>query len=362
MNLLMFVGGLVLLVVGANALVRGASKLALSFGISPLVVGLTIVAFGTSAPEVAVSVGAVLDGNPDIAIGNVVGSNIFNVLFILGISALITPLIVNIQLIRQEVPIMLGASLLLLALGLDGTLSFLDGALLFALLIVYTVFLVVQSRRETQAAKDEYAAEVKPAEAGAWDDKLPMQLLLIVVGLAALVFGSEYLVTAAISFAKAMGVSDLVIGLTIVAAGTSMPEVATSITAAIKGERDIAVGNVVGSNTFNILGCLGLSGLVSGDMGLAMAPSLLAFDIWVMLAVALACLPVFMTGREIARWEGGVFLGYYVAYVAYLIMASQQHAALPAFSGVMMGFVVPITIVTLVVAMFGSRSKPTDPG
>ena len=362
MNLLMFVGGLVLLVVGANALVRGASKLALSFGISPLVVGLTIVAFGTSAPEVAVSVGAVLDGNPDIAIGNVVGSNIFNVLFILGISALITPLIVNIQLIRQEVPIMLGASLLLLALGLDGKLSLLDGALLFALLVAYTVFLVVQSRRETQAAKDEYAAEVKPAEAGAWDDKLPVQLLLIVVGLAALVFGSEYLVTAAISFAKAMGVSDLVIGLTIVAAGTSMPEVATSITAAIKGERDIAVGNVVGSNTFNILGCLGLSGLVSGDMGLVMAPSLLAFDIWVMLAVALACLPVFMTGREIARWEGAVFLGYYVAYVAYLIMASQQHAALPAFSGVMMSFVVPITIVTLVVAMFGSRSKPADPG
>jgi cation:H+ antiporter len=362
MNLLMFVGGLVLLVVGANALVRGASKLALSFGISPLVVGLTIVAFGTSAPEVAVSVGAVLDGNPDIAIGNVVGSNIFNVLFILGISALIAPLIVNIQLIRQEVPIMLGASLLLLALGLDGKLSLLDGALLFALLVAYTVFLVVQSRRETQAAKDEYAAEVKPAEAGAWDDKLPMQLLLIVVGLAALVFGSEYLVTAAISFAKAMGVSDLVIGLTIVAAGTSMPEVATSITAAIKGERDIAVGNVVGSNTFNILGCLGLSGLVSGDMGLVMAPSLLAFDIWVMLAVALACLPVFMTGREIARWEGAVFLGYYVAYVAYLIMASQQHAALPAFSGVMMSFVVPITIVTLVVAMFGSRSKPADPG
>jgi cation:H+ antiporter len=362
MNLLMFVGGLVLLVLGANALVRGASKLALSFGISPLVVGLTIVAFGTSAPEVAVSVGAVLDGRTDIAIGNVVGSNIFNVLFILGISALIAPLIVNIQLIRQEVPIMLGASLLLLALGLDGTLSFLDGAVLFVLLVGYTVFLVVQSRRETQAAKDGYAAEVMPAEAGAWDDKLPMQLLLIVVGLAALVFGSEYLVTAAVSFAKAMGVSDLVIGLTIVAAGTSMPEVATSITAAIKGERDIAVGNVVGSNTFNILGCLGLSGLVSGDMGLVMAPSLLAFDIWVMLAVALACLPVFMTGREIARWEGAVFLGYYGAYVAYLIMASQQHAALPAFSGVMMGFVVPITIITLVVAMFGSRSKPAAPG
>jgi len=359
MNILMFLGGLILLVIGANVLVRGASKLALSFGISPLVVGLTIVAFGTSAPEVAVSVGAVLDGRDDIAIGNVVGSNIFNVLFILGISALLTPLIVNIQLIRQEVPIMIGASLLLLALGLDGRLSFFDGGFLFVLLVAYTVFLVVQSRRETQAARDEYADEIKPAEAGAWDSRLPVQLLLIGAGLAALVFGSDYLVQASVNFAKAMGVSDLVIGLTIVAAGTSMPEVATSITAAIKGERDIAVGNVVGSSTFNILGCLGLSGLVSGDLGLAMAPSLLAFDIWVMLAVALACLPVFMTGREIARWEGGVFLGYYVAYLAYLILAAQQHDALQAFSGVMLSFVVPLTVVTLVVVMI---RRPTAAG
>ncbi|WP_439536529.1 calcium/sodium antiporter [Methyloversatilis sp.] len=361
MNMLVFLGGLMLLVIGANVLVRGASKLALSFGISPLVVGLTIVAFGTSAPEVAVSVGAVLDGKTDIAIGNVVGSNIFNVLFILGISALIAPLVVNIQLIRQEVPIMIGASLLLLALGLDGRLSFFDGGILFVLLVSYTVFLVVQSRRETQAAQDEYAHEIKPAEAGAWDDRLPAQLLLIGAGLAALVFGSEYLVQASVNFAKAMGVSDLVIGLTIVAAGTSMPEVATSITAAVKGERDIAVGNVVGSNTFNILGCLGLSGLVSGDLGLAMASSLLAFDIWVMLTVALACLPVFITGREIARWEGGVFLGYYVAYAAYLVLAAQQHAALQAFSGVMLGFFIPLTVVTLVVVMIRRPAASSAP-
>lgn len=351
MTLLLFLGGLTLLVIGADILVRGASKLAMSFGISPLVIGLTIVAFGTSAPEVAVSVGAILDGKTDIAIGNVVGSNIFNVLSILGISALITPLVVNIQLIRQEVPIMLGASLLLLALSLDGRLSFLDGGFLFALLLAYTVFLVVQSRRETQAAKDEFAEEIKPARTGAWDSHWAAQIGLIAAGLVALVFGSDFLVQASVNFAKAMGVSDLVIGLTIVAAGTSMPEVATSITAAIKGERDIAVGNVVGSNTFNILGCLGLSGMVSGDMGLAMAPSLLAFDIWVMLAVALACLPVFMTDREIARWEGGVFLGYYIAYVAYLVLAAQQHAVLPVFSSVMMGFVIPLTVVTLVVVL-----------
>jgi cation:H+ antiporter len=355
MNILLFLAGLVALVLGASALVRGASKLALSFGISPLVVGLTIVAFGTSAPEVAVSAGAALDGQTDIAVGNVVGSNIFNVLFILGISALITPLVVDVQLIRQEVPIMIGASLLLLALGLDGQVSLTDGALLLGLLVAYTVFLVVQSRRQTQAAADEYAAEVRPAEAGAWDARMPVQIGLIVVGLALLVLGSDWLVTAAVAFAKALGVSDLVIGLTIVAAGTSMPEVATSITAAIKGERDIAVGNVVGSNTFNILGCLGLSSLLSGSAGLGMAPSVMAFDIWVMLAVALACLPVFLSGREIARWEGGVFVAYYVAYVAYLILAAQQHDSLGAFSAAMMSFVVPITVITLVVSLLPRR-------
>ena len=362
MTVLMFLAGLVALIVGAELLVRGASKLALSFGISPLVVGLTIVAFGTSAPEVAVSIGAVLDGKADIAIGNVVGSNIFNVLFILGVSALIVPLVVNIQLIRQEVPIMIGSSLLLLALGLDGKLSRWDGALLFGLLVVYTVFLVIQSRKQTKAAKDEYAAEFKPAPVGGWDAKLPVQLLLIAVGLAFLVVGSEWLVNASVIFAKAMGVSDLVIGLTIVAAGTSMPEVATSITAAIKGERDIAVGNVVGSNTFNILGCLGLSGIVSGDMGLSIAPSLMAFDVWVMLAVALACLPIFITGREIARWEGAVFLLYYAAYVTYLILASQAHDALGVFSKTMMLFVVPLTVITLVVVFIRRNKSGAEPG
>ena len=364
MNLLMFVGGLVLLVVGASTLVRGASQLALSWGISPLVVGLTIVALGTSAPEIAVSVGAVLEGKTDLAMGNVVGSNIFNVLFILGVSALITPLVVHQQLIRQEVPIMLGVSLLLVALTLDGNLSFLDGGLLFALMLAYTAFLVVQSRRQIQAEQvHQTELEQSPPSAGTpdWRTHWAVQIGLVAAGLVALVLGSDYLVQASVSFAKSMGVSDLVIGLTIVAAGTSMPEVATSITAALKGERDIAVGNVVGSNIFNILGCLGLSGLVSGDMGLVVPASLLAFDMWVMLAVALACLPVFITGREIARWAGGVFVGYYVAYVTYLILAAQQHDALQAFSGVMLSFVVPLTVITLVVVMIRRPQASTAP-
>jgi cation:H+ antiporter len=349
-NILVFLLGLVALVAGASLLVRGASKLALSFGISPLVVGLTVVAFGTSAPEVAVSVGAALKGQTDIAIGNVVGSNIFNVLFILGASALITPLLVNVQLIRQEVPIMIGASLLLLLLGIDGRVGLWDAAALLVLLVAYTVFLVVQSRRATQAESDAASAEVLIVGEG-WDSKVPAQIGLIIAGLVALVVGSDWLVGASIAFAKALGVSDLVIGLTVVAAGTSMPEVATSVTAAVKGERDIAVGNVVGSNTFNILGCLGLSGLVAGPQGLSMAPSLMAFDIWVMLAVAVACLPVFLSGREIARWEGLIFLAYYAAYVGYLVLAAQQHASLAPFSTVMMSFVIPLTVVTLIAVM-----------
>lgn len=352
-DLLLFAAGLAGLILGAELLIRGATKLALSFGVSPLVVGLTVVAFGTSAPEVAVSTGAVLNGQVDLALGNVVGSNIFNVLFILGLSAVITPLVVHVQLIRQEVPIMIGASLLLTVLGLDGQVSGRDAGLLFALVIAYTVFLVRQSRAESQAARDEYAAEIQPAQAGGWDRHWAAQLGLIVAGLGLLVAGSDALVTAAVSFARALGISELVIGLTIVAAGTSMPEVAASVMAAVKGERDIAVGNVVGSCVFNILGCVGLAGLAAAASGagggsLTVAPAVLNFDLWVMLAVALACLPVFLSGREIARWEGVVFLGYYAAYAAYLVLDAQGHDALPAYSQAMLSFVLPLTVVTLV--------------
>ncbi len=358
MTYLLFFAGLAALIVGADVLVRGASRLALSLGISPLVVGLTVVAFGTSAPEVAVSVGAVLDGKTGLALGNVVGSNIFNVLFILGLSALIVPLVVNIQLIRQEVPIMLGASLLLLLLSLDGLLSWNDGVLLMILLAAYTVFLVVQSRRESQAAQDEYTQEFAPTTPAPWLARIWVQLLLIAAGLALLVLGSDWLVQAAVLIAKAMGVSDLVIALTIIAAGTSMPEVATSIVAAIKGERDIAVGNVVGSNIFNALGCMGIASLVSGSAGLVVPPAVMSFDLWVMAAVALACVPMFITGQLIARWEGALFLGYYAAYVAYLVLAAQQHDALGAFSAAMLSIVLPLTVVTLVVLALPKPIKP----
>ncbi|ODT13323.1 MAG: sodium:calcium antiporter [Kaistia sp. SCN 65-12] len=346
MDFVYFATGLGLMVVGASFLIQGASRLALSLGLSPLVIGLTVVAYGTSAPEVAVSVGAVLSGQNDIAIGNVVGSNIFNVLFILGASALIVPLVVNNQIIRQEVPIMIAVSVLLIVLLHDRRLGIFEGGLLLVLLVGYTWFIIAQARRANRAAAAQLEkVELEPS-AGGWTNSRLAQVGMMIGGLACLVIGSRLLVTASVAFAQALGVSDLVIGLTIVAAGTSLPEVATSITAAIKGERDIAVGNVVGSSIFNILGCLGLSGVVAGTAGIGIAPSVLAFDIWVMLATAVACIPTFLSGREIARWEGFVFLAYYACYVAYLILAAEQHDALATLNAAMVYFAIPITLAT----------------
>jgi len=340
-----FIVGLVALVGGAELLVRGASRLALSFGISPLVIGLTIVAFGTSAPEMTVSVGAVLNGRTELAFGNAIGSNVFNVLGILGLAAIITPLSVHIQLIRQEAPILIGSAILLLVLSLDGSIGGVDALLLSGLLVGYTVFLIVQSRAEPST----------PAEQDAGPSSRGVQIAFVVGGLILLVGGAQALVSAAVDFARAFGVSEVIIGLTIVAVGTSLPEVAASVMAALKGERDIAVGNVVGSCVFNILGVVGLSGLAAavmpGAAGLLVPAAVLHFDLWIMLAAFVACLPVFLSGREIARWEGVVFLGYYIAYTAYLVMQSQAHDALPAFSLTMLGFVIPLTIVTLVVSL-----------
>ncbi len=355
--------GLVLLVLGGEFLVRGASRLATSFGISPLVVGLTVVAFGTSAPEMAVSVQSAWAGQVDIAMGNVVGSNIFNVLFILGVSSLIVPLVVDAQMIRQEVPIMIGASALLVALGWDGGISRIEGIALFVLVIAYTVTLVLQSRRATRATQQEYAEETHIAAASTLIDRLWVQLALVVLGLVVLVAGSRLLVTGAIAIATTLGVSELVIGLTIVAAGTSLPEVAASVIASIKGQRDIAVGNVVGSNIFNILGVLGLSATVA-PTELAVAPQVLALDLPVMVAVAVACLPIFFSGHRISRWEGLVFLAYYVAYIVYLVLASRADASLQIYSWVMLGAVLPLTGLTLAVVLVravrerGRRASP----
>lgn len=346
MTFVYLVAGLVLLVVGAELLVRGAARLAAAFGISPLVIGLTVVAFGTSAPEMAISVQSVWAGSGDIAIGNVIGSNIFNVLFILGLSALIVPLIVSRQLIRLDVPVMIGASLLVYVLAYDGELSRLDGALLFSGVLIYTVFLIIKSRREQKdGAGGEFAEEY-----GLHEQPKPyawlVNLGLLVGGLALLVVGSNLLVEGAVALARALGLSELVIGLTIIAAGTSLPEVATSIIAAIKGERDIAVGNVVGSNIFNILSVLGLASLVS-PTALVVSANAINFDFPVMIAVAIACLPLFFSGYVISRWKGALFFAYYVIYTLHLIVVATNTPGFETFQHAMTWYVLPLTAVTL---------------
>jgi len=343
----LFIVGLVGLIIGAELLVRGASRLAIGFGISPLVVGLTVVALGTSSPELAVSVGSALSGQADIALGNVVGSNIFNVLFILGLSASLGALVVAQQLIRLDVPLMIGVAILPLLLGLDGNIGRADGLLLFAGIVAYLVFAIRQSRKETRQVEAEYEHEFGQGR-GMGPGQVLIQIGLVIAGLALLVIGARWLVNGAVAMARSLGLSELIIGLTIIAAGTSLPEVATSVIATLRGERDIAVGNVVGSNIFNILAVLGLTATFAPN-GVAVPSAALRFDIPFMIAVSIACLPIFFTGYRIARWEGVLFLAYYVAYTLYLILDATGHDALPAYSTVMFEFVAPLTAVTLLV-------------
>lgn len=381
MTALLILGGLVFLVLGAEWLVRGASRLATAAGISPLVVGLTVVAFGTSAPEMSVSVMASLQGQADLALGNVVGSNVLNVLLILGLSATIVPLAVQWQLVRLDVPLMVGASVLVYLMALDLVISRLDAALLAVGLVGYIALQVVQGRKEGAAAVaarsgmrvEGVTDSVEAQDGGAPGSgaagvsgpdgrrppraSWPWDLILTLIGLALLVLGSRWFVAGAVTLARSLGMSELVIGLTLVALGTSLPEVATSVMASIKGERDLAVGNVVGSNIFNLLGVLGIAGIAS-PQGLFVSPAILGFDLPVMIAAAVACVPVFFTGLAIARWEGIVFLVYYVAYTAYIVLAAAQHAAAPLFGLVMLQFVLPLTVVTLGVVTFrGTRRR-----
>jgi cation:H+ antiporter len=353
MSIFLFILGLVLLIAGAEALVRGASRLAIAVGISPLIVGLTVVAFGTSSPEFAVSIKAALSGQSGIAIGNIVGSSIVNILLILGLSALITPLIVSQQLVRLDVPIMIAAAFAVWFFSFNGVFNLVEGLILFSSLIIYITFLVYQSRKENAEVQEEYNREFGPKNGLAgW----PKNLILVVVGLVMLVQGSQWLVDSAVAFAQYLGVSELVIGLTVIAVGTSLPEVVTSIIASIRGERDIAVGNAIGSNIFNMLGVLGLIGIVTPG-GIPISPAMITFDIPIMVAVCFACLPIFFTGGVISRAEGAVLLAYYVAYTLYLILAATQHDALVPFSAMMLYFVIPLTAFTLFVVTFQAVRK-----
>ncbi len=343
--LIFFLSGFVGLIIGGELLVRGASRLAAAAGIPPLIVGLTVVAIGTSSPEIAVMAQAAFSGQSELIIGNVVGSNIANVLLILGLSAMAAPLIVPRRLIWLEVPLMIMVSFVMLLMALDGGFSRLEGAILCAGFLTHILFMLREQRGATRAGENEI--ETGRRNLKDW----VRNAALLVVGLALLVIGSNWLVDGAVAVARALGVSELILGLTVIAVGTSLPELATSIIAGLRGARDIAVGNIIGSNIFNILAGLGLTALIMPG-GVQVSQAALRFDIPVMIASAVACLPIFYIGHKIARWEGGLFVGYYIAYTTYLILTATRHHTASQFRIVMLWFVIPLTVVTVLIFVY----------
>lgn len=349
---LFFVAGIILLLGGAHLLVSSSSTLAVRFGIPTIFIGVTIVAFATSAPEIAVSLDAVLEDRAGLALGNVLGSNIANILLILGLSAVIAPIKVTKRVVWLDIPIMILASVALYVLALDQKLQPLDGVIMLVLFAGFMIFQIQQARKDKNnsvKARDEN--QEAEGEANPY-----LQGVLLLLGLALLALGAHWLVESAITIARIWGLSELIIGLTIVAIGTSLPELATSVLAAGQNESDLSVGNVIGSNIFNILLVLGISAFFSSD-GLPISSAALSLDLPFMVAVSIACLPIFFTGHIIARWEGFVFLGYYAAYLLYLFLDATQHQYLELFNEVMMIFVAPITVLTLVIFAVRSWQK-----
>jgi cation:H+ antiporter len=351
MTWLLLVVGLVLLVVGADVMVKGAARLAANFGVPALVIGLTVVAFGTSAPELAVSVKSAFSGQAELAIANVVGSNIINILFILGLAAVVSPLIISRQLIRQDVPIMVGLSLVATLMAWDGNINRYEAAVLVAGLLAYTWFLFYQGKKTGAEVVDDDIEEMLKVHTPMWQN-----LLLVVVGLVLLVLGARWLVQSAIELATAWGVNEAIIGLTIVAAGTSLPELVTSVVATIKGERDIAVGNVVGSNIFNILCVLGISGVVS-PVPLLAGEQLATFDIPVMLGVAALCIPLFFTGASLNRVEGLMFLVLYTAYVWVLVAMALSLGYLAQLQSAILFGLIPLVVLYVVISLVNDLRK-----
>ncbi len=315
-----FLGGLVVILLGAELLLRGATRIAAMLGIRPILIGLTVVALGTSAPELAVGVTAVLDGKGPLAVGNIAGTNIVNILLILGLSAAIRPLPLQLQSIRLDVPVMIASAIALYLMALDGVLSRVEGLALVAAAIVYTLVLIRVSRRESAEMKQEYAEEFSRQALGAGSGlaRGSWNAVLLLVGIGLTVLGADLLVAGAVDLARTLGVSDVVIGLTIVAIGTSAPELATTIVATFKDDRDVAVGNLIGSSISNILVILGLTCLAAPS-GVEVGPEVLRIDLPLAAAVAIACWPVFRSDRMVSRREGILFVSAYVAYLATLL-------------------------------------------
>lgn len=314
-----FLAGVITLTIGAELVVRGGTRLAASLGVPPLVVGLTVISVGTSAPELAIGVDAARMGHDSLAVGNIAGTNTVNLLFILGLSAAIRPLVVKTRVLRVDLPVIVASAITLILLSLDGSLSSTDGLLMLLAALAYTVAVVRSARLESLAVREEFEQEFGVDEHTSIAERIKLVVYLL-VGIGVIVVGAQWLVDGAVDVARILGVSDAVIGLTVVAIGTSAPELFTTIVATIRHERDIAVGNLFGSSIYNILAILGVTAFVS-PAGMFVDADILRIDLPFMLLVTVACVPVFLTGRKITRIEAASFIGAYLAYLAYLIIA-----------------------------------------
>jgi cation:H+ antiporter len=312
MNLMMTIGGLALLLFGGEVLIRGAVGLAKRVGISPFIVGLTIIGFGTSAPEVVVSVDAALSGSPGIAVGNVIGSNIANILLIVGSAALFVPLAVHPDALKRDGTMMAFATVLFIAIALMGTATWYHGVVSIIVLVAYLTYSVWSDRQKNDATAQLHRDKGEQLQLGL-PDKVWVMLLALGIGLAALVAGSRFAVIGASAIAREAGISEEVIGITLVAFGTSLPELATAMVAAARKQADVCIGNVIGSNIFNLLGITGAAAIAAP---LPFAASVVSFDIWVLLAVTVLFLWFMLTGRRIQRWEGAVLLLLYFSYIS----------------------------------------------
>lgn len=322
-DLAWFVAGLAALVLGAEMLVRGGSRLAAELGIPPIIVGLTVVSIGTSMPELAIGIFSAAEGTGSLAVGNIAGTNTLNLLFILGLSALLRPLAIQMRTVRFDLPAMTVAALLMWLLVLDGVLTRTDGLVLVAAAVVYTLGVIWTARRESRLITtefvDEYAdlAEASPSTS-AGRTRLGWHAALLVAGITVVVVGADWLVDGAVGIAREFGVSDAFIGLTVVAIGTSAPELVTTVVSTIRNQRDIAIGNLLGSSIYNIVLILGITVLVPAN-GLFVGPELVRVDIPVMVAVALVCVPIFISGRRVSRAEGAAMVAAYLVYLAFLL-------------------------------------------
>lgn len=362
MTIVQFILGLVGLIAGAEFFLKAVDRFGLKWGVSPLIMGLTVVAFATGAPELAISIKAAFSGSADLVLGNIIGSNIANILLILGITAIISPINITRRVIKIDVPIVITISVALFLMSLDGGLSTVDGVILLMGFLAYSYFTYVQIKNNFDEEENEDEAFQYELSSDDLANGTVFYIKnggLLFSGLALIVLGSNWMVDSAVIIARILGLSELVIGLTIISIGTSLPEVATSLSAARKGNADIAVANVMGSNLYNVLLTLALTLIIAPNV-LAVSKDAITLDLPFMVLVSMACIPIFVAGFNLTRVDGALFLGYYVTYLTYLVLNTINSPIVSAMRGIILYAAIPLTFLYMIWRIYVHRKSITE--